>query len=157
MHLDVSLSLTAKTLTFWNHVAKQGTVELDDEQSIIEMAKSNPAALAILYKRHYKAIAGFVRHRVGNEHEADDIISDVFLAMVKNLPRYRFRGIPFRIWLFRIATSQLSRWAKRRRRQASRQLAMEVDGKSTEPRKTGSSGGSVRQAVIWRVLPLDEP
>ncbi len=117
-------------------MAKPGTAELDDERSIIETAKNNPAALAILYERHYAAIAGFVRHRVGNEHEADDIISDVFLAMVKNLPRYRFRGIPFRIWLFRIATSQLSRWAKQRRRQASRQLAMEVDGKSIEPRKT---------------------
>ncbi len=100
-----------------------------EERSLIESAKRDSEALAQLYRRHYSAIARYVLRRVGDQHEADDIVSDVFLSMVSNIRRYRCRGIPFRIWLFRLTTTELSRWARRRRRWAMQQLE-EVDTSS---------------------------
>ncbi len=98
-------------------------IERDEEDLLIEQAKRDGNALGELYRRHYPTIHRFVHRRVGNRHDADDIVSDVFLAMVKNLHRFRYRGIPFRAWLFRLATTQLSRWARRRRRWAVQQLS----------------------------------
>ena len=102
----------------------EGRVEdgLSDERSLVESAKRDSAALAELYRQHYAAIAGYVRRRVGDHNETEDIVSNVFLTMVKELPRYRHRGVPFRIWLFRLANTQLSRWARRRRRGALKRL-----------------------------------
>ena len=94
----------------------------DEEKLLIERAKRDGKALGELYLLHYPTIFRFVHRRVGESHDADDIVADVFLSMVKNLHRFRYRGIPFRAWLFRLATTQLSRWARRRRRWAVQQL-----------------------------------
>lgn len=82
---------------------------------MIEAARKDPTALARLYREHYSAIYGFVLKRVGDHDHANDIVADVFLAMVRGLPRYRAKGIPFRCWLLRIATNQVYRWSRRHR------------------------------------------
>ncbi|MEX0937795.1 MAG: RNA polymerase sigma factor [Pirellulales bacterium] len=94
----------------------------EDEFALVERAKTEPAAMAELYRQHYAAIAGYVRRRIRDPHHSEDVIAEVFLAMVRYLPAYRNRGVPFRSWLYRLATTQISRWARRRRRWAKRQL-----------------------------------
>lgn len=82
---------------------------------MIEAARKDPTALARLYREHYSAIYGYVLKRVADHDHANDIVADVFLAMVRGLPRYRSMGIPFRCWLLRIATNQVYRWSRRHR------------------------------------------
>lgn len=103
-------------------VADEESAEPQDERSLVESAKHDRAALAELYRQHFSAIAGYIHRRVSDQDEANGIVSDVFLEMVRGIKRYRHRGIPFRIWLYRLATAQLSRWARRRHRWAMRQL-----------------------------------
>jgi RNA polymerase sigma-70 factor (ECF subfamily) len=50
-------------------------------------------------------------------------VADVFLAMVRYLPRYRVGPTPFRAWLYRLATNRVNRWARCQRRSACRQLS----------------------------------
>lgn len=110
----------------WTEVLGQEAADYRQERSLIESAKNDPAALAELYRQHYAAIASYIHRRVLDEHEAEDIVSEVFLSMVTYLHRYRWCGKPFRIWLYRLATSQLSRWARRRRRWALDELKAET-------------------------------
>ena len=114
------------TSTLWPLVQRIQADEYRDERDLILAAQREPAALGELYRQHYPAVARYVHRRVGDQHEAEDVISEVFLLMVQHLRRYRCRGVPFRVWLFRLATSQLSRWARRRRRWAVRQLQQHV-------------------------------
>ena len=93
-----------------------------DEGQLIEQAQRDPAALTLLYRMHRAAIHGYVLRRVGNGHDADDLTAEVFLAMVRALPRYRWRGAPLRAWLYRLATNEVNRWARKRRRSAMRQI-----------------------------------
>ncbi len=86
-----------------------------DEQRLIEAAKREPDALSVLYRRHYPAIFRYISRRVSTSNDVDDIVSDVFLIMVRTLPRFRWTGAPFQAWLFRIATSQINRWVRKRR------------------------------------------
>ena len=102
--------------------AEEKSAEPGVESLLVESAKHDSAALAELYRQHYSAIAGYVHRRVSDREEANDIVSDVFLEMVRGIKRYRHRGIPFRIWLYRLATAQLGRWARRRHRWAMKQL-----------------------------------
>ena len=112
-------------------VAEEEPAEPHDERSLVESAKHDSAALAELYRQHYSAIAGYVHRRVSDRDEANGIVSDVFLEMVRGIKRYRHRGIPFRIWLYRLATAQLSRWARRRNRWAMKQLR-ETDNQTSD-------------------------
>ncbi len=86
-----------------------------DEQQLVEHAKRDPTAMSILYRRHYPIIHRYVAKRVATSHDVHDIVADVFLTMVRELPRYRWTGAPFQAWLFRIATSQISRWVRNRK------------------------------------------
>lgn len=113
-------------------VAEEESAEPHDERSLVESAKHDSAALAELYRQHYSAIAGYVLRRVSDRDEANDIVSDVFLGMVRGIKRYRHRGIPFRIWLYRLATAQLSRWARRRHRWAMKQLRETADNQTSD-------------------------
>ena len=103
-------------------VAEEESAEPHDERSLVESDKYDRAALAELYRQHYSAIAGYVHRRISDRDEANNIVSDVFLEMVRGIKRYHHRGIPFRIWLYRLAAAQLSRWARRRHRWAMKQL-----------------------------------
>ena len=74
-----------------------------DEIKLIEAAQTDPAAFEILYQRNLARIYRYLRTRVGSEEEASDLTQQVFLQALDALPNYRFRGVPFAAWLFRIA------------------------------------------------------
>ncbi len=122
------------------------------ERDLIERAKRDPRALAALYREHYAPIAGYVYRRVGDVHVAEDLVAEVFLTVVRSLRRYRYRGVPFRAWLYRIATNTVNRWASRRRRRAAQQ-ATERAVAATQTDGAGEADvGFVRLAMLS--LPL---
>lgn len=94
----------------------------DDERDLIERAKSDRDAFGELYRRHYRAMAQYIHRRVGDAHATDDLVSELFLSVIRALPNYRYRGLPFRSWLYRIATHTVNRWARKQRRHASASL-----------------------------------
>ncbi len=105
-------------------VAQANTIELAgwgddaDERELIERAKRDRDAFALLYRRHYRELAAHIYRRTGDLHTTDDLVADVFLTALLTLPRYRYRGVPLRFWFLRIATNAVNRWARRQRRGA---------------------------------------
>ena len=85
-----------------------------DERQLIEAAKVDSRALSILYRNHYAGIFGYVQRRIGNDHDTNDIVSEVFMSMVRSLPRFSWTGAPFQCWLLRLATTQINRWVRKR-------------------------------------------
>ena len=94
------------------------TAAASADKGLIERAKRDPKAFAVLYRQHYDAIAGHVFRRTGDTHATEDIVAEVFLAAMHAIGRFRYRGVPFRAWLFRIATNKVNQWARRERRRA---------------------------------------
>ena len=127
---------------------QRATTVIEDDFNLVERAKRDPNALALLYDTHYTAIVRYVARRVGPS-EAEDLTAEVFLAMVRYLPRFRSRGVPFRAWLYRLATNQVNRWARRRRRDARHRLAEFAD-------RTGATC-TTEQAEVVRVALLTLP
>lgn len=88
------------------------------EADLVERAKNDRKAFATLYRTHYSSIAGYLYRRTGDAHIAEDLVSEVFIAVLRHLPNYKQRNIPFKYWLYRIATNTANRWAKKHKRLA---------------------------------------
>lgn len=99
----------------------------DDERDLINRAKRDRDAFAELYRRHSHGVAAHIYRRTGDPHATEDLVADVFLAALRALPRYRYRGVPLRFWLLRIATNAVNRWVRRRRRGATADLHVAED------------------------------
>ena len=48
--------------------------------------------------------------RVNDETFAADVTSQVFLKTMLNLKKYRFKGLPFSAWLYRIAINEVNQF-----------------------------------------------
>ncbi len=87
------------------------------EWELIRRAKEyDEAALKKLYEIYYPKIYSYSFLQLGDVHAAEDLTSDVMLKMIESLGSYRFKGLPFGAWLFRIARNRLIDLHRRRKR-----------------------------------------
>jgi RNA polymerase sigma-70 factor, ECF subfamily len=82
--------------------------EVHSEMQEIEKARENPRAFSVLYKRYYRPVFLFVYRRLADKEDTQDIVSQVFVKALTNLPTYQHRGLPFSSWLFRIASNEVN-------------------------------------------------
>ena len=73
------------------------------DPQLVELAKTDTDAFAQLYDYFFPKVFAFVVSKVGSTDAAEDIVSEVFIKVVQNLPKYQDRGAPFAAWLFTIA------------------------------------------------------
>lgn len=79
----------------------------DDQHDIdrlVDRARAgDAAAFGGIYDLFAEPVYRFLRFRLGNAHDAEDLLHVVFVKMIEALPRYQPRGLPFRAWVYRIA------------------------------------------------------
>lgn len=78
------------------------SAEQDEEARWIEEARRDRRAFAHLYRRYLNPVYRYLATRVGDAHAAQDLTSQVFVAVLEGLPHYQHRG-HFAAWLFSIA------------------------------------------------------
>jgi RNA polymerase sigma-70 factor, ECF subfamily len=78
-----------------------------DEESEIRNAINDISRFSVLYDRYYARLLRFVYHRIDSDNNAADLTSQIFLIAMLNLKNYRFKGVPFASWLFRIAANEI--------------------------------------------------
>lgn len=104
--------------------------DLDDD-TIVEQARTNPAAFADLYERDRPDIYGFVFRRLGDPHRAEDVTSQVFLRALRGLPTYRSGS--FRGWLYQIARNTITDSYRRERPTGSDEVMADLADPSPGP------------------------
>jgi RNA polymerase sigma-70 factor (ECF subfamily) len=87
------------------------------EEGLIKKAQANPSAFQELYEQYYKAIFLFVLHRIGQKETTADVVSQVFLKALLNIGRFKFKGLPFSAWLYRIAVNECNDFFRRTKRE----------------------------------------
>lgn len=73
------------------------------DAGIIEMAKTDSEAFGQVYDFYFPRVYAFVMAKIGDQMIAEDLVSDVFVKLLDNLPKYQDRGLPFSAWLFTVA------------------------------------------------------
>lgn len=81
-----------------------------DEKARIRDAKEDPNAFGELYERYVDRIYNYIYHRVGNQHDAQDLTSRTFYRALSHVEHYQDKGIPFSAWLYRIAHNLVANW-----------------------------------------------
>ena len=88
---------------------------MQDEESLVRRAQQHDQeAFAQLYEEYFDKIYRYVALKIGDRMEAEDITQQVFLNAIKAISSFRWRGIPFSAWLFRIAHNQVVDYLRRK-------------------------------------------
>src|SRR5437667_11900461 len=86
---------------------------MEQERLLIEAAQKDPKRFAELYETNFERVYAFIIRRVQDRHEAEDLTSEVFQHALANLSKFEWRGVPFAVWLYRIAANAIAdRWKK---------------------------------------------
>jgi len=100
-----------------------GNYQVPDEASLIRRAKQHDEeAFAQLYEGYFDKIYRYVALRIGDRVEAEDIAQQVFLNAIKAISSYKWQGVPFSAWLFRIAHNQVVDYFRKKAKRPSLQL-----------------------------------
>ena len=94
--------------SFPDYVNKTGTMNCEQEAMLVEQAKTDREAFGELYDRHYDLVLNYIVKRTANIHASQDITSEVFFKALHNIDKYRWNGVPFSVWLFRIASNEIA-------------------------------------------------
>ena len=93
---------------------------MQDEQSLVRRAQvQDGEAFAQIYEEYFNKIYRYIALRMGDRTEAEDLTQQVFLKALESLPHFKWRGVPFSAWLFRIAHNQVVDHLRRRNRRPS--------------------------------------
>jgi len=87
---------------------REDTTVVVAEWEIVRRAQGfDEDALKSLYETYYPKIYSYAFLQMGDVHAAEDLASDVMLKMIESIKSYRFTGLPFGAWVFRIARNRL--------------------------------------------------
>jgi RNA polymerase sigma-70 factor, ECF subfamily len=74
------------------------------DAALVRAAQAGDArAFGELYERYRQPLYRYCLARSSSPHEAEDLVSEVFLKAMESLARYRDRGLPFVAFLYRVA------------------------------------------------------
>jgi RNA polymerase sigma-70 factor (ECF subfamily) len=72
-------------------------------QEVRRAARGDQDSAALLFDSYHPRLYRYALARVGNPQTAEDIASETFARVLRDLDRFRWRGAGFDAWLFRIA------------------------------------------------------
>lgn len=101
---------------------------MDDSELAVRAAAGSPGAFGDLVDRfggRVRSVA--LRIAGGDSHLADDLTQDVFVHLLRVLPRYD-AALPFAPWVMRVAANLCRNRMRERRRRPASSLDAAVDG-----------------------------
>ena len=93
---------------------------MQDEESLVRRAQQrDQEAFTQLYEAYFDKIYRYITLKIGNKTEAEDMTQQVFLNAIKSISSFRWKGVPFSAWLFRIAHNQVVDYLRRKARRVT--------------------------------------
>jgi RNA polymerase sigma-70 factor (ECF subfamily) len=93
---------------------------VQDEAELIRRAQQrDQVALTQLYEDNFDKIYRYIVLKIGDRTEAEDMTQQVFLNALQSISSYRFKGMPFSSWLYRIAHNQVVDYFRKQSKRAT--------------------------------------
>jgi RNA polymerase sigma-70 factor, ECF subfamily len=104
-------------------------LSLNNEEELVAAAQEDRQAFIILYERYIDRIFRYAIHVLNDEDQAKDITATTFEKALRGISNYRYQGISFGAWLYRIARNEILQHNRRKRLRAflHPRLRSEVD------------------------------
>ena len=89
--------------------------QMESEYAIIAKSQRNPRYFGPIYQKYYDSIFIFINRRIDDEESSADVTSIVFYKCLENIKKFKFQGVPFSAWLFRIAVNEINQFFRRKK------------------------------------------
>ena len=122
---------------------------MQDEQNLVQRAQQHDEeAFAELYEQYFDKIYRYVSLKIGNRVEAEDMTQQVFVNALRSISSYKWRGLPFSAWLFRIAHNQVVDYLRKKTRQPVFSLNESIIASGDNPQKMTEQKMSIEQLIL---------
>lgn len=86
------------------------TSEISDEAAIRGAVQGDPDSFVVLYDRYVRRIYSYIYYRTGSAADAEDLTAKVFFKAYDHIGSFKYTGVPFSAWLYRIAHNLIANW-----------------------------------------------
>lgn len=90
-------------------------MDLTEEKILVNQAKKDPEAFGRLFDYYYPQIYGYILKRTGNVAVAEDITSEAFFKALNKINSFKWRGISFSSWIYRIAINEMNSFYRKKK------------------------------------------
>jgi RNA polymerase sigma-70 factor (ECF subfamily) len=122
---------------------------MDDSALLQRVGAGDRGALKTLYERHAAALSAFLRVRLRDPYEADDVMQEVFLEIWGAAGRFEGRSAA-RTWIFGIARHKAVDCARRGARLVHSEPDLEASDEAPQPEAVAaaaSDAARVRECI----------
>ena len=81
--------------------------EIKLEISQIKKAQDDPREFAPIYNRYYNEIFIYISRRIDDHDMVADLTSKTFTNCLSSLHKFKYMGVPFSAWLYKIAINEV--------------------------------------------------
>jgi RNA polymerase sigma-70 factor (ECF subfamily) len=121
---------------------------VQEEESLIQRAQQrDQVALTQIYEENFDRIYRYIVLKIGDRTEAEDMTQQVFLKALQSIASYKFKGLPFSSWLYRIAHNQIVDYLRKK----SKRLTVPLDESLPIP----ATGGDPKH-ITERKMQIEE-
>jgi RNA polymerase sigma-70 factor (ECF subfamily) len=90
---------------------------VQDEASLVRRAQQkDQRAFTELYEAYFDKIYRYVTIKTGDKTEAEDMTQQVFMKALESISSFKWKGVPFSAWLYRIAHNQVIDYYRRQKK-----------------------------------------
>ncbi len=86
-----------------------------EDQIVVQVLAGKTSEFRKLVELYHQPVLRFARNMIGDEHDAEDITQEVFLAAFDHLGWYNAKRASLLTWLFTIARNRCVNYLKRKR------------------------------------------
>src|SRR5687767_10155439 len=133
------------------NVAMTGSARtgLSDEEVITRVASGEADLFEVIMRRYNQRLFRVVRSIVGEDHEAEDAVQEVYLSAYSHLAQFAGQA-QFSTWLTRIAINEAL--ARRRRRARGPELNFKEDDTMLQPTAARNTADEASRREMSRML-----
>jgi RNA polymerase sigma-70 factor (ECF subfamily) len=126
-----------------------GSCQVQDEQNLVRRAQQHDEeAFAELYDKYFDKIYRYISLKIGNRFEAEDMTQQVFINALSSISSFRWRGLPFSSWLFRIAHNLVVDYFRKKTRQPVSTLNESITASEDNPQKVIEQKMNIEQLEL---------
>lgn len=135
------------------------SVELaEEDRTLVSAARTDTNAAGRLFDKYYPEIFRYLYHSTHDRAVTEDLTSNVFFSAFRHLGLFRWRRVPFRAWLYRIATNELRmHYRRQKRRQAADAGRVDADYPDATPdARVAAAALDDRRLLQGALLEMDQ-
>lgn len=137
-------------------MSDQDLIDQPDSELVVRAQNGDRDAFGELYTRYLTPIYRYLRSRLSDPRDAEDLTESAFLKAYQALPRYRERGWPFSAYLYQVARNALADHFRRRRPETDLDRALSAPAPDPGPAEHVEQGEMMLDlAAAVRSLPED--